>query len=627
MIEPRLFLCSGAAAKHDDVIAKGRRTILLDSIGSKANVNIRFENVAKILQSHLSPRLTDLLEIAAYVYTADCSTQRGTRWTDDDSTEPWERDFAFVIPVREPKFWISVSSQLTELLHFLSNDRYSFQFVPLTQERFGQQEYLEFGGKDDWPFLNPERVIMFSGGLDSLAGVVESARKGGKLVLVSHRPVTTLSARQKVLFSKLQRKFPHQLVHVPVWINKSENFSREPTQRTRSFLYAALGTVVGASMRAGGVRFFENGVVSLNLPVAGEVIRSRASRTTHPVALHLLGELCTAVSGSDFAIDNPYLYKTKKDVVESLKIHRAEHLIGHTCSCAHMMFKAKSQQHCGSCSQCIDRRFAIVGAGLQAQDPETDYEIDVFTGPREDGPEKSMAVDYTRHALELSQRTEGELAARFNMELSRAARYEPKRSEAVGQLLAMHKRHGETIFAVLKEVLKEQAEPLLQGKVDKTSLLALALNGERIVRESPTTSIEEQLRALVDKLAGSKDRTEKKTKLQKRDSVIFAAILLEHHATSYCEFLHSQKVRPKWANGNSSNGSYPASYQSGNPWRKKVQDEKTRAKTRMNRYTESELAKAFQTFLPRHEDDLRQKLSLWKPQSITRPRTTNLPKG
>lgn len=198
------------------------------------------------------------------------------------------------------------------------------------------------------------------------------------------------------------------------------------------------------------MRFFENGVVSLNLPVAGEVIRSRASRTTHPVALHLLGELCKAVSGRDFAIDNPYLYKTKKNVVESLKTQRAEHLIGDTCSCAHMMFKAKAQQHCGRCSQCIDRRFAIIAAGLQAQDPETDYEIDVFTGSREDGPEKSMAVDYTRHALELSQRPEAELAARFNMELSRAARYEPKRSEAVGQLLAMHKRHGETIFAVLK---------------------------------------------------------------------------------------------------------------------------------------------------------------------------------
>jgi hypothetical protein len=134
--------------------------------------------------------------------------------------------------------------------------------------------------------------------------------------------------------------------------------------------------------------------------------------------------------------------------------------------------------------------------------------------------------------------------------------------------------------------------------VDKSSLLALALNSERIVQESPTTPMEEQLYALMDKLAGEKPRSAKKTKLQKRDTVVFAAILLGHQATSYCEVLHKQGVRPKWANGNSTNGSYQASYRLGDPWRKKVQDEKTRAKTRMNRYTESELAKAFQTFLP-----------------------------
>ena len=142
------------------------------------------------------------------------------------------------------------------------------------------------------------------------------------------------------------------------------------------------------------------------------------------------------------------------------------------------------------------------------------------------------------------------------------------------------------------------------------------------MKESPTTPMEEQLSALMDKLAGEKPRSARKTKLQKRDTVVFAAILLGHQATSYCEFLHKQGVRPKWANGNSANGSYPASYQSGDPLRKKVQDEKTRAKTRMNRYTESELAKAFQTLLPGLEDELRQKLSLWKPQSTTRARTT-----
>ena len=324
MIEPRLFVCSGAKIASDDPVASGRKRIDLDSIGDDPNVHIRFENVAEVFQQHLSPRLTDLLEIAAYVYSADCSTQRGRKWTDGDSTEPWERDFSFVIGVREPDFWGSkgISSLLTEVLNFLSNDRYSFTFVPLKHDR-PEQEYFEFGDPKEWAFHQPDRVVMFSGGLDSLSGAVETARGDGKLVLVSHRPVTTLGSRQKKLFHELKREFPNQLIHVPVWINKVEGLGREPTQRTRSFLYAALGTVVAEPVQAGGVRFFENGIVSLNLPVAEEVIRARASRTTHPVALHMLQSLCRAVTKREFVVDNPYLFKTKTDVAMTLKANLA----------------------------------------------------------------------------------------------------------------------------------------------------------------------------------------------------------------------------------------------------------------------------------------------------------------
>src|SRR5437899_1488093 len=100
MIEPRLFACSGLTVPAGDPLLAGRRLIELDSVGDKANVNIRFENVAKVFNQHLSPRLVDLLEIAAYVFSADCATSRGTQWTDDGATEAWSRDFAFVIPVR-----------------------------------------------------------------------------------------------------------------------------------------------------------------------------------------------------------------------------------------------------------------------------------------------------------------------------------------------------------------------------------------------------------------------------------------------------------------------------------------------------------------------------------------------
>jgi hypothetical protein len=481
MIEPRLFVCSGARIAPDDPVAAGRRLVELDSVGSKANVNIRFENVAKVFNKHLSPRLIDLLEIASYVFSADCATNRGIGWTDESSTEPWSRDFAFVIPVRDLSFWNASENKylVIEVLSFLSNDKYSFTFLPLEHDRPDQQ-YLEFGELEDWPFYSPERVLMFSGGLDSLAGAVETARGGGRLVLVSHRPVSTLDARQRKLFGELQKEFPGQFIHIPVWINKAEKFGREPTQRTRSFLYSALGTVVAESVRAGGVRFFENGIVSLNLPVADEAIRARASRTTHPVALQLFKSLYTAVTERDFAVDNPYLFKTKTDVVESLSAHNAAHLIAHTCSCAHSIFKSKTQWHCGSCSQCIDRRFAITAAGLLAHDSDADYVSDVFLGARKEGYEKSMAVDYARHGMELHRLSEAELASVFNAELTRAVRYETKRSEAAEKIISMHKRHGEVVTRVLQETVAEQAGRVIEGTIDDSSLLALVIGGKHL---------------------------------------------------------------------------------------------------------------------------------------------------
>jgi hypothetical protein len=434
----------------------------------------------------------------------------------------------------------------------------------------------------------------------------------------------------------LKKEFPGQLIHIPVRINKVDKLGREPTQRTRSFLYSALGTVVAQSVRAGGVRFFENGIVSLNLPVADEAIRARASRTTHPVALQLLKSLCAAVTERNFDIDNPYIFKTKTDVVTILLTNKAAHLIPYTCSCAHLMFKSKTQWHCGSCSQCIDRRFAITAAGLLAYDSDLDYVSDVFVGPRKDGPEKSMAVDYTRHGIELSRCTESELAALFNAELSRAVRYEAKRSEAAQKIISMHKRHGEVVTRVLEQKVRENAAKLVEGTVDGASLLALAIGQERLrqqhqfaaeAREHGDTNsnstvesalsaqsqsaalarVEDTLGTILAKLDIStseriKAKKKRKQKPVKRDTVIFAAILMELEGMKYCSFLQDHGIKPKWSD--SDHASYPKSYQTGNPWRKKVQDEKTRAKLRMNKYASSELATAFSAHLPEEFDQL-----------------------
>ena len=359
-----------------------------------------------------------------------------------------------------------------DILRLLSDDKTAFTFQQLSQEP-PRQLYLEFGDLEDWPFYGVPRVLMFSGGLDSLSGALDTAANGDNVVLVSHRPVSTQSSRQTKLFNALRQRFSSPMIHVPVWINKDENKGRETTQRTRSFLYASLGSIVASSVNAGGVRFFENGVVSLNLPVADEVTRARASRTTHPMALDYFGKFFSMVLGRRIVFDNPFLFKTKTEVVSLIGANNGAELIGLTCSCSHPMFQSKTRWHCGACSQCIDRRLAVFAAKLDQHDVEHDYETDVLRGPRKDGYEKNMAVDYVRHALELSHMTPEDMAALFNRDLGRAVRFFSKRSESAKKFIELHKRHGQSVESVVVQHLQQNAADLIAGKLAPSSLLAL----------------------------------------------------------------------------------------------------------------------------------------------------------
>lgn len=471
---PRLVVCGGASVPPERAASESRSLLRLEANGDDANVNLKIADVARVLVQDLTPRLLDFLEIASYVFAADGSTPRDGAWTDQGSTEPWARDYRFVIAVRDVEFWSrsEVTAALGRVIRFLSDDSVAFEFVPAVDPAPGQA-YLELTA-ETWPDAEVDRVVMFSGGLDSLAGAVECAARGERVALVSHRPTPTMSARQRELVEALRRLYPAaRLLHVPVWVNKDKALGREHTQRTRSFLFTALGTVVAQLLRAKCVTFFENGVVSINLPVADEVLNARASRTTHPVSLRELTKLVGLVTERSLPVENPYLFETKRDVVARLAGPPAK-LIGLTCSCAHTgIFQSGTQWHCGVCSQCIDRRIALIHAGLDSFEVPNDYRVDVFRGPRKPGADRNIAVDYARHARELALMTKEEIATRFMSELSRAARAVPPASATAERLVEMHKRHGEVVFSVLADQMRLVSGDLLSGGLDKSSLLGM----------------------------------------------------------------------------------------------------------------------------------------------------------
>jgi len=88
----------------------------------------------------------------------------------------------------------------------------------------------------------------------------------------------------------------------------------------------------------------------------------------------------------------------------------------------------------------------------------------------------------------------------------------------------------------------------------------------------------------------------------KRDAIIFAAIVSDLEGLKYCSFLDNHRVKPKWSDSGPKN--YRESYLASGSYKKKAQDEKSRAKQRMNRFVDSVLADAFITYLPDEFDKL-----------------------
>jgi hypothetical protein len=190
----RLVVCGGSAAAGSQT----GNMLHLALTGPDRNVELRLHDISKRMLTNLPSLVIDLLELAAYVYSADWATSRGGEASRGMGAE-WRRRFRFVIPVRRPELWSSppVLDALSETLGFLTDDEYQFEFEEHRGSPPGLQEYLELGDEAAARF-EPDEVILFSGGLDSLAGVVDVVLGQGKrAALVSHHSADKVVARQK----------------------------------------------------------------------------------------------------------------------------------------------------------------------------------------------------------------------------------------------------------------------------------------------------------------------------------------------------------------------------------------------------------------------------------------------
>jgi hypothetical protein len=468
----RLIICGGARRGGGDSV------LSLSLSGRSQNISLKLEDISKKLIRNIPSLLVDLIEIATYVFCADQATSRGGGVQQGMGTD-WRRDFRFIIPVRNPRHWNSrkVVEALSSTLSFLSDDNYGFEFEEATNP-VAIQNYLQFGDNGAAGF-KPDEVILFSGGLDSLGGAVEELSKNcNRVALVSHRSSSKIFDNQKRLVAELKQRFPNRVMYVPVLVTRQETLRvQEYTQRTRSFLYAALACVIARLFENSRIRFFENGIVSINLPISEQVVGARATRTTHPLVLELFREFFSAAIGKWIEVDNPFIWKTRAEVIRLIVDRGCGELIKHTVSCTRTYEMTKLYTHCGCCSQCLDRRFAILAANAAGHDPVEMYRVELLASARDRPNDQTMAESYVRTALELREMSELAFFGRFSGETARVRDGFPLlTADEVGrQVLHLHQRHAQAIGEVLKAGIERHSAELINRSLSSSSVLMMTV--------------------------------------------------------------------------------------------------------------------------------------------------------
>jgi len=201
-----------------------------------------------------------------------------------------------------------------------------------------------------------------------------------------------------------------------------------------------------------------------------------ASRTTHPLALARLQELINLILPNAPRISNPYEWMTKTEVVERISRYSAERMVEQAVSCTRVRDQSILHTHCGCCSQCLDRRFAVLNSRMDDADPSTRYETDVILGRRDAG-EATLPVEWTKHYLQLFELDASGFLARFGTELSRIMEAYPSDSrEAIfNRILDLHRRQAKIVLQVMKSEVEKNSTALAGRSLPPSCLLVLHL--------------------------------------------------------------------------------------------------------------------------------------------------------
>jgi 7-cyano-7-deazaguanine synthase in queuosine biosynthesis len=478
-----LILCDGAIPSPAWARESWTETQTLSTRAGAANLTIRAQNLESRVLTRVQERGADLVRIAAYVYGADQAFSRGGQT--DAYGRDWRRHLAFCIPVSDPDFWTQpgVRDALVATLHYLTEDSWDFEFSTAAPEH----RQLALGFSETEVLQHPDSVVLFSGGADSLCATVDAVvERHERPILVSHRPAPNLDSRQRKLRAELQIRLPEwSYPQLSFWIHRTGAEARETTQRSRAFLFAALGAAVANELGLLRVFLADNGIVSINLPINWGVVGAMASRSTHPLFLYRFNQLAAAVLPTAPQVINPLAVKTRAETLSVLQWAGCPELLQETLSCSHIRGRPAAKPQCGYCSQCVDRRFGAIAAGMEEHDLAEKYGLDIFADSLPVGEPRTIAESFVRTAQQLREASGDALFLDYS-QLGDCILPDDLQPDETGQMIgALIRRHATNVCNVVSLMLRRYSQALSTGQMPADSLLRLVVGSNITAPAAP----------------------------------------------------------------------------------------------------------------------------------------------
>jgi 7-cyano-7-deazaguanine synthase in queuosine biosynthesis len=337
--------------------------------------DLQFHIEGEIGPDGISDIGADLLDIAASIFQVEkqISGMKGTNPPNE---------FKLEMSLRKPDVWNDeAQSLLSEILRILGNASWSFEF-----NHGANRNTAECECEKEKP-NSIENIVLFSGGLDSTCGIISKIGKRDKIRLLSY-----YSTHQKTLQKDIAKELGYK-PPVQVRINWKEKPGRGRTFYYRSFLFLSLAALLADSWKIKQILQFENGILASAIPPAPIWMMTKH---THP-SLHLkFQELMEKLFEGSWQVKNPFLLKTKRQILEEAKKKaklvntklKLSEIFERTETCwFHWSNRVPGDKKtpgrpCGICVPCLVRRTALPG--------ET-YEYNLIEDDIKNDPKKGIA--------------------------------------------------------------------------------------------------------------------------------------------------------------------------------------------------------------------------------------------